>query len=147
MHIKLVGSFLGPFVKHPIYYFNSDDVGEEVADTVEDQVQSLREQLQTQAANHYYEKLASVRDRERQLAEKDRQLAEKDRELQTALQSQLEGQPLALGLIAELRRKIEEFEQLSQVGIRVLVARYMRADPHPLSGNGIRTHRTSNNVG
>lgn len=81
----------------------SDEVGNEVADSVEDQVTSLREQLQTQATTHHLEKVAL-----------EQQLAAKEQDLQAALQSQLEGQPQALRLMVELRHKMEELERLTR---------------------------------
>ncbi|KAG8685060.1 hypothetical protein FRC11_011185, partial [Ceratobasidium sp. 423] len=76
----------------------SEDVGGEVAETVEDRIAVLSEQLQK---------------KDEEIAEKDRLLAQKERELQDALQSYCKIPAKVIqAQVAELRQKIEGLECL-----------------------------------
>ncbi|CAE7078650.1 unnamed protein product [Rhizoctonia solani] len=83
----------------------SDDVGGEVAETVEDRIAVLSDQLRKKDIE-----LAAW---ETKMSEKDQLLARKERELQDALQNRCEVSPRAIGAhLSELRTKIQGLENL-----------------------------------
>ncbi|KAJ1308805.1 hypothetical protein OPQ81_004493 [Rhizoctonia solani] len=83
----------------------SDDVGCEVAETVEDRATNLRHQLQ--------KKDIELATKDMEIAAKDRLLVQKEQELQDALRSRREVSPKVIqAQLAELRGKIAGLESL-----------------------------------
>ncbi|CAE6443293.1 unnamed protein product [Rhizoctonia solani] len=82
-----------------------DDVGGEVAETIEDRITVLSEQL--------HKKDIEIATRDAEITATERLLARKEQELQNALQSRREVPPKVIqGQLAEMRNKIEDLKYL-----------------------------------
>ncbi|KAL5636783.1 hypothetical protein ACGC1H_000676 [Rhizoctonia solani] len=88
-----------------LIYKLRDDVGGEVAETIEDRITTLSEQL--------HKKDVELAIRAAEIIAKERLLTRKDQELQNALHSHREVPPKAIqGQLAEMRDKIEDLRYL-----------------------------------
>ncbi|KAL5636782.1 hypothetical protein ACGC1H_000676 [Rhizoctonia solani] len=96
-----------PQLTHQRWKFEriGDDVGGEVAETIEDRITTLSEQL--------HKKDVELAIRAAEIIAKERLLTRKDQELQNALHSHREVPPKAIqGQLAEMRDKIEDLRYL-----------------------------------
>ncbi|KAG8682665.1 hypothetical protein FRC11_014577, partial [Ceratobasidium sp. 423] len=98
---RVMGRWIGALLTRKL----SDDVGGEVAETVEDRITVLTDQLR--------KKDIEIAKRDAEITAKERLLARKEQELQNALLSRRELPPKAVqGQLAEMRNKIEDLKYL-----------------------------------
>jgi N-methylhydantoinase A/oxoprolinase/acetone carboxylase beta subunit len=127
-HIRLSSSLLVFNLTVSLTFVYSDDVGEEVAETVEDQVDRLRNELQAKDIQiavknaelivkdrQLLQKAQELLQKEQEVLQKEQALRQKEQELQSVMQSQSEAPQSFKIILAELHQKIQKLEQLAQV--------------------------------